>query len=478
MTRDQESFIKRFLSELEDNNVAIFAGAGLSSSAGYVNWKELLRPLAEELNLDIEEEQDLVGVAQFYLNENGRNRISQQLIDEIATAKQPTNNHNILSRLPIKTYWTTNYDKLIEKSLEGVNKVVDVKYTNNHLAITKKKRDAIVYKMHGDIDHSDNAVLTKDDYERYSLKMTPYITALSGDLVSKTFLFLGFSFTDPNLDYIMSRVRAYFEGHQRQHYCIFKEYNRNDFDSITLYENAKIKQGLLIKDLLRFQVKTVLVNSYSDITEILSKIERQFKRKTVFFSGSAHDFTPFNKSDVESFLCSLGKVLIERNYKISSGIGLGIGNALITGAIQGVYEYHNGHIGDHINMKPFPQHITGKVERDNTWAKYRKEIIGSAGIAIFFMGNKLVEGETVITADGVRKEFEIAHQLGLALVPIGCSGFMAKELWQEVMENVAEYYDGSNQELITAISELGVEVERPEQLISKIINVIDLMSKE
>jgi len=302
MTKDQELFIQRFLSELEEDNVAIFAGAGLSSAAGYVNWKELLRPLAEDLSLDIDEEQDLVGVAQYYYNENGRNRISQQLLDEIATAKQPTSNHQILSRLPIKTYWTTNYDKLVEKSLEDVDKIVDVKYTINHLAITKKKRDAIVYKMHGDIDHPDSAVLTKDDYEKYPLKMKPYITALSGDLVSKTFLFLGFSFTDPNLDYIMSRVKAYFEEHQRQHYCIFKQCNESEFEAVEAYENAKIKQALLIKDLDRFQIKTILVESYTDITDILYKIERVFRRKTVFLSGSAHEFAPFIQSDVESFL--------------------------------------------------------------------------------------------------------------------------------------------------------------------------------
>ena len=285
MTREQELFIQRFLSELEEDNVAIFAGAGLSSSAGYVNWKELLRPLADELNLDIDEEQDLVGVAQFYLNENGRNRISQQLMDEIATAKQPTENHEVLSRLPIKTYWTTNYDKLIEKSLENVGKIVDVKYTNNHLATTKRKRDSIVYKMHGDIDHPDTAVLTKDDYEKYPLRMKPYITALSGDLVSKTFLFIGFSFTDPNLDYIMSRVKAYFEEHQRQHYCIFKQCNESDFENAQLYENAKIKQALLIKDLSRFQIKTILVEKYSDITEMLRRVERAYRRRTIFYQA-------------------------------------------------------------------------------------------------------------------------------------------------------------------------------------------------
>jgi SIR2-like domain len=53
--------------------------------------------------------------------------------------------------------------------------------------------------MHGDIDHPDEAVLTKDDYESYHVKMDQFITTLSGDLVSKTFIFIGFSFTDPNL---------------------------------------------------------------------------------------------------------------------------------------------------------------------------------------------------------------------------------------------------------------------------------------
>jgi hypothetical protein len=64
-----------------------------------------------------------------------------------------------------------------------------------------------VYKMHGDIDRPDEAILTKDDYESYHVKMQPFLNALSGDLISKTFLFLGFSFTDPNLDYILSRGR-------------------------------------------------------------------------------------------------------------------------------------------------------------------------------------------------------------------------------------------------------------------------------
>jgi hypothetical protein len=474
MIREQELFIQRFVSELEENNAAIFAGAGLSCAAGYVNWKELLRPLANEINLNVDIEHDLVGVAQYYLNANGRNRISQQIMDDIATAKKPTVNHEILSRLPIKTFWTTNYDKLIEKSLEEAGKIVDVKYTNHHLALTKKKRGAIVYKMHGDVEHADSAVITKDDYEKYSTNRAPYITALSGDLVSKTFLFVGFSFSDPNLDYIMSRVKIHFESHQRQHYCIFKTCNDKEFNSDEEFNYAKTKQSLLIKDLERFQVKTILVNEYSEITSILKRIEYSYKRRTIFLSGSAHEFGKWTRPDIESFLCKLGSILIANNYKISSGIGLGIGNAFVTGAIQEIYGGNNGDINYSLNMKPFPQHIEDEKLRKETWTKYRHDLIDSAGIALFFIGNKEKNGN-IILADGMLEEFEIAHKLGLLLIPIGCSGYMAKELWGRVMSETSKYYEPSNIKLIDAINSLGDEVSNPDQLISKIINAISLV---
>ena len=477
MKREIETFIKHFLQELQENNAAIFAGAGLSASVGYVNWKELLRPLAEELGVNIDTEHDLVSLAQYHLNENGRHRINQRLLEEIATNKQPSDNHRILARLPISTYWTTNYDKLIEKALEDAGKIADVKYTNYHLATTKPSRNAIVYKMHGDIDHPDAAVITKDDYEKYEIDHGPYVTALAGDLVSKTFLFLGFSFTDPNLDYVMSRIRIRYKEHQRQHFCIFKKCSKDDFVDEKSFSQAEIKQALVINDLKRFQVKTLLVDSYNVITDILHKIERAYRRKSVFVSGSAHDFSPWDRKDVEDFLCKLGSVIIEQDYRISSGIGLGIGNAVITGAISAVYNHHNGQIDDHLVMRPFPQFIEDPEERKATWTAYRHEVIGQAGIAIFFMGNKDTS-DGVVLADGVREEFDIAHELGLAVLPIGASGYMAKDLWDEVIGHIGKYYPEPNTEILEKLKELGDPVDRPDQLISKIIETINLISKE
>ena len=123
-------FLTDYLGEVVVGDAAVFAGAGLSIPSGYVDWRELIRPLAEELELRIDLETDLVGVAQFHVNANGtnRDRLHKAVIEAIAPTNPPTRNHELLAQLPIRTWWTTNYDKLIETALRNAGKVVDVNF--------------------------------------------------------------------------------------------------------------------------------------------------------------------------------------------------------------------------------------------------------------------------------------------------------------------------------------------------------------
>lgn len=473
----QEDFLRLFLNEIEDGNAAIFAGAGLSIAAGYVDWKSLLNPLAQELGLSLELEHDLVSVAQFFCNRNNRNRITQNLIDELGTANTPTRNHLILVSLPITTYWTTNYDRLIEEALKAEGKIVDAKYNKDQLANTKRGRDVVLYKMHGDIENPQHTTLTKDEYEKYPFTHAPFITALSGDLVSKTFLFLGFSFNDPNLDYILSRIRVNFKDNQRNHYCIFKKVERNDFSTDAEFENGKIKQQLVAQDLKRFHINVVFVDSYTDITLLLEKLYKNYKRKTVFFSGSAANFGQWDKSDVEDMLFKLGSSLVDKGFRVASGIGLGIGNPLISGAMSSAYKKQQSHLDDHLLMRPFPQFIQDEKERADVWTRYRESIISKSGIALFFMGNKK-NGEETVDANGVVEEFEIALQKGVFLLPVGASGFVAKKLWERVVSNPNAYYSHPSEDFIKKLNELGEEVDNPREIISKVTEILDLVLKE
>ncbi|WP_139751774.1 hypothetical protein [Aeromonas media] len=45
----RKRLISTLLNDLAEDNLAIFAGAGLSAPAGFVSWTELLRPIAEDL---------------------------------------------------------------------------------------------------------------------------------------------------------------------------------------------------------------------------------------------------------------------------------------------------------------------------------------------------------------------------------------------------------------------------------------------
>lgn len=461
MSFDKNTFIKKILKELEEDNIAVFAGAGLSMSAGYVSWSELLKPIANELNLKVEKEYDLISLAQYYLNENCGNRseLNRRLVEEFTEHTDVTQNHKILARLPIKTYWTTNYDKLIENSLREQSKKPDVKYTKHHLSLTIPKRDAIVYKMHGDIDHPDNAILTKDDYESYHIKMDLYLSALQGDLLTKTFIFLGFSFTDPNLDYILSRVRLAGKSTNR-HYAILKRVQKENDEEEADFEYRKRKQELFIGDLKRFNIVTVLVDNYAEITNILEEIETKYKRGNIFISGAAHEYGEWGRDKTEDFVHSLSKKLIKNSYKVVSGFGLGIGSAVISGALSAIYSNAFKYSKDDLILRPFAQNLQGK----EYWTQNRKDLISYSGVAIFVFGNKKDENEQVVLSNGMREEFEIAKANNVLLVPIGATGYISEEFYKELQ---SDYEDC---ELYKKLGDKSIE---PDELIYAILSFLN-----
>ena len=153
------------------------------------------------------------------------------------------------------------------------------------------------------------------------------------------FLFLGFSFTDPNLDYILSRVRISLHGKPRDHYCIFKRCNQASYSSEEAFRYADLKQQLAINDLKRFGVQTLLVDEYSEITAILKQIENRFQRKTVLISGSAHEYGSWGATRAERFTRNLSRALIKNDNRIVSGFGLGVGSHVITGVLEELYQH-------------------------------------------------------------------------------------------------------------------------------------------
>ncbi len=59
----KKQFLREYIKAIRDGNAAVFAGAGLSRPSGFVMWKELLRPLAEDIGLNNDDEFDLTQIS-------------------------------------------------------------------------------------------------------------------------------------------------------------------------------------------------------------------------------------------------------------------------------------------------------------------------------------------------------------------------------------------------------------------------------
>lgn len=467
MTTKSE-LVSNYTKAVVEGYAAVFAGAGLSRGSGYVDWKNLLRPLVKEIGLDIDKEDDLISAAQFYRNEKmNRAGINARIITAFTSETSENENIDILTRLPIQTYWTTNYDRLLEEGFRKNNRKAEVKIEKNQLAITLPDRDVVLYKMHGDVEHPSDAVLTKDDYESYDNKRPLFRTALQGDLISKTFLFVGFSFEDPNLDYILSRIHSLLGENERDHYCFFKKINREECEDDEEFAYSKVKQALRERDLKRYGIQAVFVDNYEEITDILRTVEKTVLMRNIFISGSAEDYGKvWDKHSAEKLAFELSKKLVFKGYKITSGFGVGIGSSIINGALEEIYSSKFKHIDEYLCLRPFPQGITDAEKRKELYTKYRQDMIEQVGISIFMFGNKMIEGN-IVCSDGCREEFELAKKKGNIIIPIGSTGYIAQEILNEVKRDIDSY-----PYLKGYLLELEETVET-DKIVELILNIID-----
>jgi hypothetical protein len=291
-----------------------------------------------------------------------------------------------------------------------------------------------------------------------------------------TFLFIGFSFTDPNLDYVLSRLNIQFGENTRQHYCFIKRKAKAAKEDEELHKYGVRKQELMINDLKRYKIKALLIEEYDDITTILKEIERRYRKKTVFISGSAEEYGTWDRNKAQSFIHQLSKKIVGSGFTIVNGFGWGVGSAVINGALEMIYERPDKHSEDQLIMRPFPQFETGAKKLPELWDEYRYKMISLAGIGIFIFGNKKEKDGKLIDANGVKREFDIAVEKGLIPIPVGATGYVSKIISEVVLKDADKYYP-NHKEIVPVIEELAEEKLEPDTIIEKIIKIIQIINK-
>ena len=464
----RSKFLQEYSYAIEHNAAAVFAGAGMSSESGYVSWKSLLRTFANDIRLDVDKETDLISLAQYYKNEmGGRNSLNQELINQFTKQSRKNRYLNALAKLPIKSYWTTNYDTVIEDTLRNNFSLnVDVKITQESLALIKKDSNVTVYKFHGGVSMPEKAVLTKDDYELFTYSHRLFITALQGELVSKTFLYIGYSFNDPNLEAILSQIRILIGENQLNHYCIIRKIQKKDYNSEQDYIYDLAKQELKAHDLVRYGIHTIFIDNYDEIIDILSQLYVTYITRRIFIAGSCRNYGKWEKSNAYSFLYRLGYTLIKKDYIISSGFVEGVGPQVVNGALTAINELHLN-VEKYLQIKPLPL-IDGKADyiESTTKKMFQQDMISQAGIIIFLFGNQYYDGQ-LCNSKGVWEDFERAIKANKYIIPVGVTGFTALQI-QNILEERADQYNYLKPFWDSLRNETN-----PEKLVHLIVSIVD-----
>lgn len=238
---------------IRDNKLVLFIGAGASISLKLPSWKNLVLGILEKLDLDFSEISDL----NFSNLKNSLNSGFRSPLDILNKLENDSNSgalyktkakeyvysvfneintsHSLDSELH-KLLWelsqkiiTTNYDQILEANQP--NRTIDVFENANSFLARKSQQDdsKFLYKIHGDFKNPDSIVLFKSDYETIYAQQTSNSDALGDFFKNKTFLFLGFSLSDPFINDLFTKIKRLYNNYTVGNHYIFSTNTVNSF---------------------------------------------------------------------------------------------------------------------------------------------------------------------------------------------------------------------------------------------------------
>jgi len=223
------------INDLAKQRVVLFLGSGVSASAStnagrrIKQWEPFLRdcaaqvgdPDARELALKLIGDKDFLMACEV-LRRRLDDRWAELLHDEFAQIAVPSALHHALVALDQRIVVTTNFDKLVESAFDqsGSTHHPHV-FTSLRADAFKMLRDDRRYlvKLHGSIDDPESFIFTKAEYIERAFESVIYSDFIRTLLATHTFIFVGFSMSDPAVSALVEQYAYRYPG-SRPHYIL------------------------------------------------------------------------------------------------------------------------------------------------------------------------------------------------------------------------------------------------------------------
>jgi len=217
----------------------LFLGAGVSRNAQNSQgirpreWSAYLEHLAslvqepthKEEILHCVKDYDLLTACELARKHLSASAFKTEMLKEFSgNAYRPTQIHDDLSLIDSRLVMTTNFDKLYENRANQLqdNTVIVKNYYDKDVADVFRRQDRVVIKVHGTIDSPDSTIFTRSQYAIARRDFSHFYQLIRGLFVTHTFIFLGTSMRDPDMQLLLEDHAYRFEG-ARPHYIVMPE---------------------------------------------------------------------------------------------------------------------------------------------------------------------------------------------------------------------------------------------------------------
>ncbi len=428
----KELFINDYSKSIINGSASLFIGSGLSRKANYVGWKDILKDCALEIGLDVDKEKDLITLAQYYVREKQKTKITETIKEFFADDKGSVQEvHRIIASLPINNIWTTNYDSLIERAFEEAGICTTILTDDNSYRDIDRNAKVKIYKIHGTVKSASNCIISRQDYDIFPTTHDIVMSELKGEMCSNSFLFLGYSFSDTDIQHILTKIRLEYDArHPQRHYCIIEKIKRKNKESDDDFVYRNTLQEHHISDMQSYGINVLLVDSYDEIENLLKEIRNKVYKNNVMVSGSYED----DNNDV----CLISKIsnklassLIMEDYVIYCGYGKNLGVDIVEGAYDGYTKKSRKKYNEFdkkIKIVPFPYKKKNSERKMQLYDEIRNYLI-SVTKTLIIISNKN-------NSPGVYEEYKKALNNNNLIIPIPSFGGITRKIWNELNKNI------------------------------------------